>query len=399
MSAYLKTPAPLFSFLTVCVLSISAIFSPATAETRNLKSALARTLYASQKEYKFPGVTAAIVLPNKELITVACGIADVRTNTRMTTESRMLAASIGKTFVAATVLALVHEKRIDLDSPVSNWLGDRAWFTRLPNHRTITIRHLLNHSSGLPDHVNDPVFRRVASKPSKGVKNPLPPSKLVSFILDQPPLFEAGQGWAYTDTGFILLGMIIESVSAQDYFKVIQTRFIVPLKLEHTSPSNRKHLPGLATGYTTSDNAFGYPAQTTISLGVMAWNPIIEWTGGGLLSSSRDLAVWGAALFEGRAMDHPYLHELLTGVLINPLQAEVSYGLGVAIYRGGPFGPVYGHGGWIPGYSSSLRYYPKYGVSIAFQINTDIGVIDHSSTLVQELEHKLAKLVMHSLKQ
>ncbi len=75
-----------------------------------------------------------------------------------------------------------------------------------------------------------------------------------------------------------------------------------------------------------------------------------------------------------------YLPELLRAVAVDPNLADVTYGAGVAVYSSGPFGPVYGHAGWIPGYVSSLRHYPKYGVRIAFRINTDIGIIDRRLT-------------------
>ena len=73
---------------------------------------------------------------------------------------------------------------------------------------------------------------------------------------------------------------------------------------------------------------------------------------------------------------------------------DIQYGLGVAIYRTGHFGPVYGHGGWIPGYSSSLRYYPDHKVAISFQINTDIGVVDNKTNMIREIETRLADIVM-----
>ncbi|MBL4903378.1 MAG: serine hydrolase, partial [Desulfocapsa sp.] len=71
-----------------------------------------------------------------------------------------------------------------------------------------------------------------------------------------------------------------------------------------------------------------------------------------------------------------------------------QYGAGVGIYRTGRFGPVYGHGGWIPGYSSSLRYYPDYGIAIAFQLNTDIGIVDDTTTVIREMEARLAEIAI-----
>lgn len=93
-------------------------------------------------------------------------------------------------------------------------------------------------------------------------------------------------------------------------------------------------------------------------------------------------------------MGGAYLDDLLNAVPVSPDTDEIQYGSGVGIYRTSPFGPVYGHGGWIPGYSSSLRYYPDYAVAIAFQINTDIGIVDDTTPVMQDLERRLAETVL-----
>ena len=93
-------------------------------------------------------------------------------------------------------------------------------------------------------------------------------------------------------------------------------------------------------------------------------------------------------------MSGSYLDELLNSIPINPDTDDILYGAGVAVYRTGPFGPVYGHGGWIPGYSSSLRYYPDYRIAIAFQINTDIGIVDDTTPVMREMEACLAEIVI-----
>jgi D-alanyl-D-alanine carboxypeptidase len=76
----------------------------------------------------------------------------------------------------------------------------------------------------------------------------------------------------------------------------------------------------------------------------------------------------------------------------------VGSGIGVAIYNDGPYGPAYGHGGWIPGYCSSLRYYPKHRIAFAFQINTDIGMVDGSTSLINDMEKQLARIVVDGIR-
>ena len=178
-----------------------------------------------------------------------------------------------------------------------------------------------------------------------------------------------------------------------------EERFLIPLDLTMTEPSNKRILPGLAAGYTDKSNPFGFPIKSTAADGRLAWHPGIEWTGGGLVSNSGDLARWGSALFSGRAMPGDYLNRLLDSVPIHPETPDHRYGAGVSINRAGRFGPVYGHGGWIPGYSSSLGYYADYGVAVAIQINTDRDITDGETPVMQEMENGLAEIVISAIQE
>ena len=120
----------------------------------------------------------------------------------------------------------------------------------------------------------------------------------------------------------------------------------------------------------------------------------MEWTGDGLVLTSHDLARWGPALSGGTAMPGPYRDRLLDGVPVAMDAPRILYGAGVAIHADTPRGPVWGHGGWIPGYVSSLRHYADHGVTVAFQINTDVGIADDGTDLVPALEAALADLAL-----
>ncbi len=228
-------------------------------------------LEALRSEHGFPGATVAWIGSDGSVQSRATGWADPDAELPMAPDSRMLAASIGKSFVAAAVLALESDGVLDLDDPLSAWLGARPWFGRLPNHATLTLRHLLTHSGGLPDHVELPAFRTLFM--SVGPEDPAPaPEELISLVLDAAPLF--------------------------------------------------------------------------------------PWS--------------------GRALPGPYLDAMLAGVPMDAETPGASYGLAVSIRRDGAFGEMRGHGGWIPGYVSSLRYYPAHDVAIAIQVNTDIGMLGES---------------------
>jgi D-alanyl-D-alanine carboxypeptidase len=350
-------------------------------------------LDSMQVRFGFPGATAAYVRTDGTAGEAATGFADVEVGQPMTPASRMLAASIGKTFVGATAAALNDEGVLDLDAPIARWLGDRPWFGDWPNREQITLRHLLTHRSGLADHVHLDAFAEAVSQRWQERGNPFPPDTLIQLVVDRPALFAPGEGWAYSDTGYLLAGLIIEAATGRDYYDLVQERFLTPLGLRHTSPSNRRDLPGLAAGYV-AESPLGVPRKTLAADGTMLWHPGMEWTGGGLVSTSGDLAQWGAALFGGPALPAAARDQVLRAVPVDPTQPDVRYGLGVAVYAAGPFGPVYGHGGWIPGYVSSLRYYADHGVAIAFQINTDDGLEVDSTSVVQAVEARLANVVL-----
>ena len=356
-------------------------------------------LDALVKEYDLPGATAAYILPNGQSGSASSGFSDVETQTPMSQKSRMLAASIGKSFVAATTIALVIEKKLDLDTPFSNWLGKRPWFSRLPNHNDITLRHLLTHSAGLSDHLYSEKFVQDLAKARHDLNNTPPPEKLVEYILDQPALFDAGAGWAYTDTGYILIGMIIEEVIDGTYEEELMARFINPLGMTSTEPSNKIELHSLAAGYTSTDNHFKLPVKSIDANGKMTWNPAIEWTGGGLITTPLDLTVWSKSLYDGLAMKGDYMPMLLQSVPVGGEGSGIRVGLGLAIYEKGPFGKTYGHGGALPGYVSSMRYYPEHGFGVSFQINTDVGITDGDPSAVKDMEARLAQIIFNAINQ
>lgn len=382
--------------VSAAVAAAIALATPAAADL--LDTRMQDLLSGFHEEYGFPGATAAIALRDGSVAVAAAGLADREAGTSMTPATPMLAASIGKTFVAMTVLGFEEDGYLARTDPVARHLGDHDWFARLPNHREMTVGDLLRHGAGLPDHVHLDSFQSEMGARMAGGGPAITPQEAIAFVLDAELLFPAGAGWAYTDTGYLLLGLVIEEVTGQRFYDLVEARFLGPLGLADTGPSDRPDLPGLAVGYVAEDNPFGLPSRTADETGRLLWDPGMEWTGGGFLSTSRDLAAWGHALFSGTAMEAPYLHRLLDGVPVSSDAPGILYGAGVAIYSDTPLGPVYGHGGWIPGYVSSLRHYADHGVTVAFQINTDVGIADDSTDLVPALEAALADLAIGALR-
>jgi D-alanyl-D-alanine carboxypeptidase len=340
-----------------------------------------------------PGISAAFVTADGTFGSVAVGVTDPNSDRPLQPGDRMLAASIGKSFVAATALCLAAEGRLNLDAPVADHLGSCPWFSRLPAHGDLRIRHLINHSSGLPDHVHLPAFQQ-AMRERHPNDPPFTCSELITFLLDQPSRFPPGTGWAYSDTNYVLLGMILESVTGQDLYREVENRFLIPLALEDTLPSNARMLPGLVPG-VAADNPLGIPRDSHDAEGRLRWHPGVERWGGGWMSTAGDLARWGDALFNGAALPRAIRPELRRTVPTGPGPDAPRYGAGVAFYPQGPNGLSWGHGGWIPGYVSSLRYYPDHQLTVAIQINTD----DPEGTLGEDwlpvLESRVTRTLIH----
>lgn len=353
----------------------------------------ASLLVQLQQRHGFPGATLAWAGPGGQGEALAIGMADPERHIAMTPGSHMLAASIGKSFVAAAIVSAAGQGQLDLDAPLSDYLGEQHWYTHLPNHGQLTLRHLLNHTAGLPDHVYQPAFTTLFAR-TQDQAEPVPTAQqLVALILDGPALFAVGDDWAYSDTGYLLAAMALEAATQKPWTAHVRERFLEPLALNDTGPSSERRIPGLAVGMTAADNAFGLPARTAGPDGALLWHPGIEGAGGGLFSAAPDLARWGRALWSGETLGKDGTRQLLDGVPVQAGDAARLYGLGVLIEQGGPFGDVHGHRGWIPGYVSSLRYYPQYGVAIAIQVNTDVGMMGQEGALVQ-IETALTQAIL-----
>ncbi len=318
----------------------------------------------------FPGVSIGVALADGSTVAVASGLADVEAKTPLKPSDRLLAGSIGKTFVAAAVLQLVEESKLGLDDPAEKWLGKEPWFARLPNAKDLTVRTLLNHSSGLPEYFEGKAF---PDSLKKDPDTPRKPEELLAFVFDKKPLFSTGKGWAYSDTDYVVVGLVFEKATGKPLFDEITRRLLQPLKLDRTIPSDSRRLPEMAVGYSMPKSPFGVEGRM-IRDGKFAFNPQFEYAGGGLASTPEDLAKWAKALYEGKAFQKKEtLDALLAGVDSPAARGggkNQKYGLGVQI-RETEWGTSYGHGGWFPGYRSEVEYFPKYKVAVAIQFNTD----------------------------
>ncbi len=330
------------------LLTASLAFVNGTAAAQTMQARLQAALDSLHAAGRFPGATVGVALPDGSSFGLAVGLADTTSKERMRATHRMPQGSVGKTYFAAVALQLVRHGKLDLDAKVERYLGSQSWWraqdgrVRLPNGADITVRQLMTQ----------PVDR-------------------LAYILDTAPPFAAGQGWEYSDTNYILLGMIIEAITGQPAYDEIRRRILEPFALRNTIPSDRIVLPGVSQGYAGPNNGFG-GHDAMIADGKFTVNPQLEWAGGGFASTAEDLARWAAITFSGRAFGADLLQKAVQGVDARALGTGARYGLGV-IVRETPLGISFGHSGFFPGYLTEVRYYPQQRFAIALQFNTSVG--------------------------
>jgi D-alanyl-D-alanine carboxypeptidase len=314
---------------------------------------------------RFAGATLGVAFADGSSCGLATGWNDTTAKTRMRPSDLLLSGSVGKTYVAAVALQLVGEGRLRLDEKISAYLGREPWVNRLPNAQDITVRMLMNHTSGLVRYeLNERFLKDLTANPDKVWT----PEERIAYLLDAQPPFRAGEGWDYSDTNYIVLGLIVERITGRPLNDEIRRRVLEPLRLANTVPSDSRDIPGLAQGYAGPNNPFG-GFDAMIVNGKFAVNPQFEWAGGGYASTAEDLARWMKLLFEGRAYPDSLLRQALDGREARQLGQGTRYGL-AAIIRQTPLGTTYGHSGFMPGYQTEARYYPAQKFAVAFQFNS-----------------------------
>ncbi|MFO0553792.1 MAG: serine hydrolase domain-containing protein [Polyangiaceae bacterium] len=273
----------------------------------------------------------------------------------MTTDHHFRIASVTKTFVATTLLKLVDEGLVGLDDTLDQYVPS------LPNGDKITVRMVLDHRSGLFDYLTDAAFwQQALAQPNTAVT----PQALVDVATSHAPTFAPGQGWGYTNTGFILAGMVIEAVTDTSAGAAIHARTIDPVGLSETSFDGEDPLPSpMAHGFGTQGEDLTF-----------ALHPSVNWTAGAMVATAGDLADWAKALYGGQVLPPAALAEMLTPVGTGI--PGLDYGLGAFLYDASKVGNIsdaVGHGGNLPGYKTDMMYLTNDGTVVVQMTNADAG--------------------------
>ena len=322
---------------------------PAAAETLSEK---ADALLSGLIQTNDPGVAVLVAQDGKILFEKGYGLADLEHHVPVTPQTTFRIASVTKQFTAAAILKLQEEGKLSVNDKLSKYIPD------FPRGDEVTLRQLLNHTSGIHDYIRDPPPIATTTE------------AILEEIEKYPYDFDPGTKWNYDDSGYLLLGYIMEKVSGQTYGDFLHENFFQPLGMTNTAVY-REHfdLQQEALGYSLGTNGFeraNWPGVDEEPL----------WFGGdgALYSTVEDLYRWNEGIFNRRVLDAASLKAAFTPVAMEAgqLNSGNGYGFGwfVGRYRG--LRDI-SHGGGIPGFSSLLLRLPDAQFTVAVLANAQPG--------------------------
>ena len=326
-----------------------------------------------------PGVTLAVVGPDGLEIVEVAGVSDLRSGEAVTAADHWRFGSITKPMTSAIVLALVDEGLIDLDAPVSQYLGEgwAAGYTLdgVDYGDTLTVAQMLNHTAGFAEYAFDPGFYSLVSD---RLDQPLEPEEVVAWGVERGPQSVPGTTYSYTTVGHVVAGLIIEAVTGRPAADVFAEYLFVPAGAENAflPPSGfpaggvvNGHVGGILADYIASLPAIAALEGEArrgdlldISVAPQEVLTTAGWTGGGIEAQPDDIARIMRVIFNGTVLD-----EAAIATFTTPVPGE-NYGLGIRVGEIDGY-TVYSHGGGVPGFRSDALYIPELDIAVAASTN------------------------------
>ena len=334
-----------------------------------LRRALNDRLEGIRVKYGIPGVSVAVLFPDGSTWLGASGVADVADAIPVTADTAFAIASMSKTFTAALILALQQEGRLGLDVPAATYLPE------LDLDPAITVRQLMDHTSGLRDYF---FHARIDAALLKAPDRRWAPEDALRYV--GKPYSKPGRGWHYSNTNYLILGLLAERVGAAPLGSQLRARFFEPLGLSDTfyQPSEAPRGP-IAHGYRFAPTAAG-PIDLSDGSPFMPFTSVVTAAAGAgaVAASASDLARWARALYAGSVLPPSAVRSMVDDIARNEAdEPTVPYGLGVQeVVVGGR--PTLGHSGRLLGFRGVVRWLPREQVAIAVLTNqsrTDPGII------------------------
>ncbi|MFI0975728.1 serine hydrolase domain-containing protein [Streptomyces sp. NPDC021093] len=319
--------------------------TPQKASGARENAALRKGLNRLVTDDKYPAALAATVDRDGRTRNYAAGVADLKTGKKVPVDGQVRAGSNTKTFTAAVVLQLVGEGKVDLDAPIEKYLPNLVRGEGIDGNK-IKVRQLLNHTSGLPNYTEF-MMKDLFESPHTYYQ----PRTLLDIALEHKAQFAPGAGWAYSNTNYVLAGLLIEKVTGRPLDEQITRRVIEPAGLKKT------YFPAVGEERIRGvhPKAYHAPKPGAPLVDVTEMDPSWGWAAGQIVSTPSDLNRFFKALFDGKLLKPAQVAQLRTTVPVPDswsMKPGSRYGLGVTSVPLSCGGRMWGHGGDIPGHAT-----------------------------------------------
>jgi CubicO group peptidase (beta-lactamase class C family) len=343
----------LLSFLFLIVFVTSASFA------QNLEQQVddyLKSIYPANE----PGVSFLIAKDGKPIYQKSFGMANLELNVPMGINNVFEIGSITKQFTAIAILMLQEQGKLKVEDDITKYIPDYPSL-----NKAITIHQLLNHTSGIKSYTNMESFRKLA-------RTDMTPSEIIDVFKNEPMDFEPGEQFLYNNSGYIILGHIIEVVSGESYANFIQKHFFDKLDMKSSYYGSMKQIiPHRASGY--SDNSNGFENADYLSL-------TLPYAAGSIMSTTSDLLKWQNALNSYKLISKESYEKAIHGsTLNNGKHIEYGYGLGENNINGST---SIQHGGGIFGYTTMGIYLPNEKIFVSGLTNCDCKNISSVATKI-----------------
>lgn len=315
------------------------------------KEKMADYLFTRAIKDKYPGASALVARDGKIIYQRGFGLANIKKSIPIEPKTTFRIGSITKQFTAAAILKLQEKGLLSVKDPLKKYLPD------FPQGDVVTIHHLLTHISGIQSYTSTPNF-------IKKVTKPISTTALVQDISKLGYIFKPGESWSYNNSGFFILGYIIEKVSGKSFDDFLKQEFFEPFGMKNTGVYTK--------GLNLPAEAYGYAFENDRVNLAMDWDMSHAGGAGNLYSHVEDLFRWNEAIFNGKALADSSFKAAMTPVKLNngePANAmggTYGYGWALSNFRGLK---AIGHGGGLHGFNTQLTRFPEKNVTIVVLSN------------------------------
>ena len=341
----MKSGAKCLLFLVPCLMASMAFAQSRITETASPTNSEIEAFLSATYAPDEPGAAVIVVDDGVVVHRGAYGLANVELGVALEPEMVFHIGSITKQFTAAAILVLQEQGKLSINDPITKHMPDYP----IQGER-ITIEHLLTHTSGISEYI-------VGRYYTDAVRADVSPGDLIELFKDQPAYFRPGDEHRYNNSGFVLLGAIIEDISGKSYGDFIRDEIFTPLELDDSHYGGYDLIPNRVSGYQFSDGEFRNATYASIT-----WS----FSAGGLLSTVDNLADWHAALADESLPGVSYESMGRRFVLNDGETIDYAYGLTFIDVHSRE---AIGHGGGYPGFTGISFYLPEDGVYIAVLSN------------------------------